>query len=189
MIYPTTVKNIGKHCYHLQLGSVYYRNRKPTTGEHTSTKWYSPYNKKDVRDYWGKPTNATKVTEDMMNDEIVRAAELHVGDQYIRFYPGETLLAMTTEFVALSDTFALMPMQHPDIMRSGITVHICDVGKSYVGPLPLLITNSSKRRFILRCHRPIISVGFIYLTDDIISNDYPNSDELIAHWNPDRIFK
>ena len=90
--------------------------------------------------------------------------------EQLTFEPGETILVLTHEFVALSPRFAGLTISKARIMNEGLALSSAKLDPTWYGCLPIPITNNSRKKFRLRVQQPFCTVLFFEL-------DCPASEE------------
>lgn len=68
----------------------------------------------------------------------------------IKIDPGETVLVLTREFLALSPSFGAITLSRARIMNEGIALSSAKIDPTWYGCLVIPITNNSRRQFTLR---------------------------------------
>ena len=170
--------NLSNCSYDVTLGENYY---KPN-----SVRAVNPFSKKLVKEYWGKPLVAKKVTEN-----LAKIYDINPDQKVITISPGQTILAHTNEFIGGKNNITTMMKARSSMGRANIAV--CKSGGwgdiGYINRYTMDITNFTNATVVLPVGEKIAQIIFFYTgsTDKPYNGKYQISDdlkELKKAWKP-----
>jgi deoxycytidine triphosphate deaminase len=104
----------------------------------------------------------------------LRKAKKEILDQEgeLKIEPGETVLVLTQEFLALGPKFAAVTLAKATIMNQGIVLSSAKIDPTWYGCLPIPITNNSRRVFVLSPGMAICALSISELSSPVKQDYY-----------------
>jgi len=102
--------------------------------------------------------------------------KLNETEDTITIDPGETVLILTAEYVALSPRFASITLSRARIMNEGIALSSAKIDPTWHGRLVIPITNTSRSEFKLRRGTRFCTILFFELGSPIDPAQYLNRE-------------
>jgi dCTP deaminase len=142
IIDPFNIKNLGTNSYDVCLGDVYFREQINDLGSNI----YNLYSQEEVSRIWGKPQKAENAGE-WMKKTGIKLENIFDDDEIIFIEPGETILAITQEFIGGKETITTGMHARSSFGRNFIEVCKCaglgDTG--FINRWVMEITSNSRR--------------------------------------------
>ena len=152
IVYPFHKASVKNCSYDISLGSTFFR-------ANPKTDTLNPFAAEQVVNFWGPAQSAEKASK----DEASRLG-LKPGDQFIRLYPGETILAHTDEYIGGQFNITTKMQARSSMARCNLTV--CrDAGQGDVGYInrwAMQVTNNNQCEVVLPIGAKVGQIVFYY---------------------------